>query len=139
MKQAFSPMRLLIALAIAGGIYGVAVGVGGAVYASGNMPTGATDNDCPDYRQEIADREGIDAEDVPQEQIKSETEACLAGHEQTDEEAFRNEFLFWSAWPAIICAVVFLVWPIWTRVLLKQEAHADDGETGGEHRAPNHA
>jgi hypothetical protein len=138
-KEAFSPKRLLIALVIAAGIYGLAVGVGSVVYATGNMPTGATHNDCPDYRETLAEEQGIDRSDVPQEDIKNATQACLDGHEQTDEEAFRSEFLFWSIWPGVICAVVFLIWPIWTRVLLKQEAHDDGGETGGEHRAPNHA
>jgi hypothetical protein len=138
----FGPKRLLIALGIAAGIYGIAVGAGSLLYVTGNMPTGATHNDCPDYREEIADERGIDAEDVPQEDIKNATEACLAEHTLTEEEAFRSEYLFWSIWPGVICAAVFLAWPVWSRVLFKQEAHdeAEEAEQGGgEHTAPNHA
>jgi len=138
MREAFSLKRLAIAVLIAAAIYGLAVGIGSALYATGNMPTGATHNDCADYRKEIADERGIDEEDVPQEEIKARTEACLATHEQTDEEAFRSEYLFWSIWPGVICALVFLIWPVWSRILFNQEAH-DEREAGGGHHTPKHA
>jgi hypothetical protein len=137
-KDAFSLKRLAIAVLIAGAIYGLAVGIGSTLYATGNMPTGATHNDCADYRQEIADERNIDPEDVPQEEIKQRTEACLATHELTEEEAFRSEYLFWSIWPGVICALVFLMWPVWSRILFNQEAH-DERESGGGHSTPKHA
>ncbi|MEX2226636.1 MAG: hypothetical protein WEB52_09325 [Dehalococcoidia bacterium] len=138
MREAFSLKRLAIAVVIAGAIYGLAVGIGSALYATDNMPTGATHNDCADYRREIADEQGIDRTDVPQEEIKQRTETCLEGHVLTENEAFRSEYLFWSIWPGVICAVVFLIWPVWTRILLNQEAH-DDGEGGGKHHTPERA
>lgn len=115
--------RLLIALVIAGGIYGIAVGIGSLLYVTGTIATGATHNDCGDLKAEIADRDyDGDEEDVPQEVLKAETIACLEEHELTEREAFVSEYLFWSIWPGLICAVVFLLWPIWTRVLENQEA-----------------
>lgn len=114
--------RILIALLIAGGIYGVAVGVGSLLYATGTIATGATHNDCGDLKQSIADREyGGDKDEVTQEQLKHETIECLATHELTAREAFRSEYLFWSIWPGVICALVFLIWPAWTRVLENQD------------------
>jgi hypothetical protein len=115
--------RVLIALLIAGGIYGFAVSIGTILYVTDTIPTGATHNDCGELKQEIADRDyGGDEELVPQEQLKNETIACLDEHELTPEEAFKTEWLFWSIWPGVICAVVFLLWPLWTRILENQEA-----------------
>lgn len=139
MKEAFSLKRIGIALAIAAGIYGFAAGTGAILYATDTIGTGATHNDCVDYRDEIAAEQGIDPEDVEQSAIKSRTQACLATHEQTAQDAFRSEFLFWSIWPGVICALVFLIWPVWTRVLLRQEEHEDNGQPGGERRTANQA
>lgn len=129
--------RILIAFVIACGIYGIAVGTGSVLYATDVIPTGPTHNDCGDLKNEIADRDYHgDEEEVPQEQLKQETIDCLAGeglyveegsHYLTESEAFRSEWLFWSIWPGIICAVVFLLWPIWRRVLENQE-QADAAE-----------
>ena len=113
--------RLALAFAIAAVIYGAGVGVGSLLYASGVIATGATHNDCEDFRKTIADRRGIDEEDVPQSEIKAEAEQCLATHVLTAKEAFRTEYLFWSAWPAAICAVIFLLWPAWASALRRQE------------------
>jgi hypothetical protein len=139
MREALAPKRLVIALVIALGIYGIAVGVGSLLYATDTIATGATHNDCADYRAEIAAEQGIDEKDVPQEEIKQRTQTCLEGHELTPEEAFKSEYLFWSIWPGVICAMIFLMWPVWTRILLNQEAHEDRAQAGGEHRTPNHA
>ena len=124
--------RLLIALAIAGGIYGMALGTGAVLYASGTIATGPTHNDCGDLKPVIADREyDGDEEEVEQEELKQETIDCLAGtglyveegsHELTEREAFRSEYLFWALWPGVICALIFLAWPIWTNILFAQEA-----------------
>jgi hypothetical protein len=113
--------RVLIALAIAGVIYGVALGIGSMLFATGAIATGATHNDCEDFRERLAPQYGGDEEDVPQSAIKQLAEECLAGHELTEEEAFREEYLFWPAWPAVICAVIFLLWPAWSRILHNQE------------------
>ena len=113
--------RVAVALAIAAGIYGLALGVGSALYATGAIATGATHNDCADYKKELAEARGVDEEDVPQRDIERETEACLREHELTEEEAYRTEFLFWSAWPAVITAAIFLAWPWWANILLRQE------------------
>lgn len=136
MKEAFAPRRLAIAVLIAGVIYGLAVGIGSGLYATGNIATGATHNTCSDYRTQIAEARGIDEEDVPQSEIKRLTEECLATHELTEEEAFRTEYLFWSIWPGVISALVFLVWPAWSRILFNQESH---DEAGGGHSTPRHA
>jgi hypothetical protein len=113
--------RIGIAVVVAAVLYGVGLGVGSLLYASGVIATGATHNDCEDFRKTIADRRGIDEEDVPQSEIKAEAEQCLAGHVLTEREAFRTEYLFWSAWPAAICAVIFLLWPAWASALRRQE------------------
>jgi hypothetical protein len=121
--------RLLIALLIAGGIYGFAVRIGTILYLTETIPTGATHNDCGELKQEIADRDyGGDESLVPQEQLKNETIACLDTHELTPEEAFKTEWLFWSIWPGVICGLVFLLWPTWTRILVNQE----EGEAAEE-------
>jgi hypothetical protein len=139
LRETFSLKRIALAILIAAGIYGIALGVGSLLYATGNMPTGATHNDCSGYRKEIAEEQGIAEEDVPQSEIKARTEACLATHEQTDEEAFKSEYLFWSIWPGVICAAIFLIWPVWTRILLNQEAYDEREGREGRHHASNHA
>lgn len=113
--------RIIIALVIAGGIYGISVGIGSVLYATGAIATGATHNDCPNYREDLARELDIDEEDVPDERVKSATEECLAEHELTEREAFRSEYLFWPIWPGVISAVVFLLWPLWSNVLHRQE------------------
>jgi hypothetical protein len=115
--------RLLIALAIAGAIYGLGVGIGSLLYATGNIPTGPLHADCGDPRDVVSERyPGVPEADLPQEEIKAEAEACLAANELTEEEEWRTQFLIWSAWPAAICAAVFLAWPFWSRILHNQEA-----------------
>jgi len=114
-------MRFLVAGAIALALYGIAAGIGSALYAADVIGTGATHNDCPDYRNLIAEERGIDEEDVQQSEIKRRAQECLAAHALTEEEAFREEYLFWAAWPAGICAVIFLLWPAWARALHRQE------------------
>ena len=112
--------RIVMALAIALGIYGVAVGAGSVLYATGAIATGATHNDCD--RGVIAKALGKSQDDLTQQELKTETTKCLDTHTLTKGHAFRSEYLFWSAWPAIICAMVFLAWPVWTRILRNQEA-----------------
>jgi hypothetical protein len=115
--------RLLIAVGIAVSIYAVGVGVGALLYATGTIGTGALHADCGDPRDVVGERyPDVPDEDLPQEEIKAEAEACLAANELTEEEAFRQTYLFWSAWPAVICAVIFLAWPFWARILRNQEA-----------------
>ena len=68
----------------------------------------------------IARTLGKAQDDVTQQELKTETAKCLDAHTLTKGEAFRSEYLFWSAWPAVISAVVFLLWPLWTRILRNQ-------------------
>jgi hypothetical protein len=110
---------MVVALAIALGIYGVAAGAGSLLYATGAIATGATYNNCD--RGVIARTLGKAQDDLTQQELKSETAKCLEGHTLTKGDAFRSEYLFWSAWPAAICAMVFLAWPVWTRILRNQE------------------
>ena len=112
--------RIVMALAIALGIYGVAVGAGSVLYATGAIATGATHNDCD--RGVIAKALGKSQDDLTQQELKTETTKCLDTHTLTKGGAFRSEYLFWSGWPAIICAMVFLAWPVWARILRNQEA-----------------
>jgi hypothetical protein len=112
--------RILIALGIAAAIYAVAAGIGAVLYATDTIPTGATHNDCENFREDLAPLYGGDEEDVPQSAIKTATEECLAEHEREEEDVIQ-EFLIWSAWPAAICAVIFLAWPFWARILHNQE------------------
>ena len=102
-------------------IYAVAAGAGCVLYATGAIATGATHNDCADYRREIAKERGIGDDEVPQSEIKTRTQACLASHELSEGHAFRSEYLFWSIRPAVICAAVFFMWPLWARALERQE------------------
>ncbi len=125
--------RIGIAVLIAAVIYGAGLGVGSLLYATGAIATGATHNDCAGFRKAIAEERGIDEEDVPQEDIKAATAACLQEHELTEEEAFRSEYLFWPVWPAAICAVIFLLWPAWSRALHNQESAELAAEGTGHH------
>lgn len=130
--------RLLIAAAIALGIYGAALGTGAALYATGTIATGPTHNNCGDLKPVIADRQyGGDEEEVTQAELKQETIDCLVGtglyveegtHELTEREAFRSEYLFWALWPGVICAVIFLLWPMWSRILIEQEVAEAAGD-----------
>jgi len=123
--------RIAIAVAIAAVIYGVALGAGTALYSTGVIATGATHNDCAGFRAQIARDRGIDEQDVPQSDVKAATAACLAGHTLTKREAFRSEYLLWSAWPAAICAAIFLAWPAWAGILERQEQAAREGAGSG--------
>lgn len=122
--------RLMVAVLIAAGIYGISVGVGSLLYATGTIATGATHNNCDDFRKDLAEEQGIDEEDVRQSDIKRLAETCLASHELTENEAYRTEYLIWAAWPAVICALIFLAWPFWARILHNQEV-ADGVVHGG--------
>jgi hypothetical protein len=108
-----------VALAIGLAIYGLAAGVGSLLYATGAIATGATHNDCD--RAVIARTLGKAQDDVTAQELKTGTQTCLDAHTLTKGEAFRSEYLFWSAWPAVICAFVFLAWPMWARILRNQE------------------
>jgi hypothetical protein len=113
--------RLLLAGAIAVVIYAAMMALGTTLYTTGVIGAGATHNDCVDFRQKIAAREGIDQEDVQQSQLKAATEACLETHKLTKSHAFRSEYLEWAAWPAVVTAAIFLLWPAWSRTLHNQE------------------
>lgn len=113
--------RIASAAAIALAIYGLAAGAGSLLYATGAIATGATHNNCPGFKQEIAKARGIAEKDVPRKEIKDATQACLDEHVLTKGHAFRSEYLFWSAWPAVLCAAIFLAWPVWARILHNQE------------------
>lgn len=109
-----------MALAIALAIYGLAVGAGSLLYVTGAIATGATHNDCD--RAVIARTLGKAQDDVTQQELKTATRKCLDEHQLTQGRAFRSEYLFWGMWPAVICAAVFLAWPVWARALRNQEA-----------------
>ncbi len=117
--------RIAIAVAIAGVIYALAVGVGAVLYATGVIATGATNNNCANFKQQIADERGIDEQNVPQSEVSQRTRTCLDGHELTKRDAFRTEYLFWSLWPGAISGVIFLVWPRWSRILRAQQDAED--------------
>jgi hypothetical protein len=111
--------RIASAAAIALAIYGLAVGAGSLLYATGAIATGATHNDCD--RAVIARTLGKAEDDLTPQELKTETQKCLSAHTLSKGEAFRSEYLFWSAWPAVICALVFIAWPLWGRILHNQE------------------
>jgi len=113
--------RLATAAVIAAIIYAAMLALGTTLYTTGVIGEGATHNDCVDFRQEIAKREGIHEEDVSQQQLKEATAACLDEHTLTKWHAFRTEYLIWAAWPAGITALIFLLWPAWAQVLHRQE------------------
>ena len=123
--------RLGIALLMFAVIYGISVGIGGVLYATDRIATGATHNDCEDFRAIIAEEQGIDEEDVPQSEIKARSIECLESHERTPEESFRTSFLIWGAWPALICPLVFLAWPLWARILHNQQLAEESEPKGG--------
>ena len=114
--------RILIALVIAGGLYGIALGIGSALYATGAIATGATHADCGDHRENAEEQFPDVDEDDLQPYIKADAVKCLEANELTEREAFQDEYLFWPIWPAVICAVIFLAWPVWSRILHNQEA-----------------
>ena len=123
MREMSLRQRLVFAAAIATVLYGAALGIGLLLYGTGAIATGATHADCGDPRDVVGDRyPEIDEHDLPQSEIKAEAQQCLAANELTEEEAFREEYLFWPIWPAVICAVIFLLWPAWSRILHNQEA-----------------
>lgn len=114
--------RLGIAVAISLAVYGSMFSVGAVLYATDNIATGATHNDCGDLKYEIAVRDyGGDEELVPQGQLKQESITCLESHELTPEEAFK-EYWLWSIWPALICGGAFFLWPVWAKILERQNA-----------------
>ena len=113
--------RLLMAIGIAAAIYGLSASIGLVLYATGNIATGATHNDCADIKAEIAAEQGIAEEDVVQSELAARTQACLDEHELTPEYALRTEYLTWPLWGALVAAGVFLMWPLWTRVLENQD------------------
>ncbi|MBI2724068.1 MAG: hypothetical protein HYX50_03300 [Chloroflexi bacterium] len=119
--RTLGPRRLLIAAAIVLVVYGTALGIGTLLYTTGNIATGATANTCAGFKEEIARELGINEKDVPQSEIRQRTVDCLATHTLTAREAYRSEYLFWSVWPALISAAVFLAWPVWVRVLRNQD------------------
>jgi hypothetical protein len=125
----FAPRRLLIAVALALGIYGIALGAGSLLYVTGVIAIGPTHNDCEGYREEIARERGIKEEDVPQSEIRARTAACLDGHKLSEQQAFREEYLMWAAWPAVVVAVIYLFWPAWARALERQD---EDEAAAGE-------
>ncbi|MDE3094376.1 MAG: hypothetical protein KGK07_00055 [Chloroflexota bacterium] len=112
-------------LGIAGGvaivIYGAMLGLGTLLYATGAIGAGATHNDCVDFRHQIALRQGIADRDVAQSQVKAATAACLETHRLTKWHAFKTEYLQWAAWPAVVTAAIFLLWPQWAAALHRQE------------------
>jgi hypothetical protein len=119
--------RIAIAIAIAAGLYAISLGIGGALYATDNIPLGPTHNDCENFREDIAEEQGIDEEDVEQEDIKALAEECLAEHVFEDQsEPFRTEYVIWGMWPGVVCAVIFLLWPAWSRILHNQEVAEGD-------------
>ena len=125
--------RVVIAVGIAAVLYGIALGVGSTLYATGVIASGATHANCGDPRDNVKDQyPGVDEEDLPQAAIKADAVKCLAANELTEEEAFREEYLTWPIWPAAICAVIFLLWPAWSRILHNQEVAED---FAGEHPA----
>lgn len=113
--------RLLIALVIAGAIYSIGLSVGGVLAMTDSLPLGATHNECDEFAKIIAEEKGIDEEDVEQSDIKALAEECLAGHVRTESDVLKD-FVVWSVWPAAICALIFLIWPLWARTLENQDA-----------------
>ena len=128
--------RIVLALALAAAIYGAALGAGTLLYATGAIPIGATHNDCPDFHHVLAPQYGGDAQNVPQSAVKAAAANCLSSHALTKSEAYRSEYVFWSAWPAVIFAIIFLAWPVWTETLHNQER--EDGRKEVRHRHSQH-
>ena len=84
--------RIVIAAGIAALIYGIALGAGSLLYATGAIATGATHNDCANFKETLAPQYGNDEEKVPQSAIKALAKQCLAGHELTEKDAFRSAY-----------------------------------------------
>jgi hypothetical protein len=114
-----------MALAIAVAMYGAMLAMGGVLYATGAIGQGATHNNCSGYRAQIASQLGIAQQGVPQEQIKSATQACLDTRRLSKWEAVKSEYLIWAAWPALVSAAIFFVWPLWAATLHRQELDAE--------------
>jgi len=131
--------RIVLALALAAGIYGAALGAGTLLYATGAIATGATHNNCPDFHHELAPQYGGDAQNVPQSAVKAAAEHCLTGHVLTEREAYRSEYVFWSAWPAVLFAFIFLAWPLWVEILHNQERADGRKEVQRGHSHPGMA
>ena len=128
-----SLQRVALAVTIAAVLYFVGLGIGSLLYATGAIATGATHNDCEEFKKILAPQYGGDEEDVPQSAIKALATECLAGHELTEEEAFREEYVVATAWPAAICAVIFLFWPAWAAILHRQELADPPHHPAGSH------
>ena len=128
--------RILLALVLAAAIYGAALGAGTLLYATGAIATGATHNNCPDFHQALAPQYGGNEQDVPQSAVKAAAAHCLGEHALTKGNAYRSEYVFWSAWPAVLFAIIFLAWPVWTETLHNQER--EDGRKEVRHRHSQH-
>ena len=113
--------RLGVAVAVALAIYGVMLGLGTLLYTTGAIGAGATHNNCAGFRHQIAVQQGIADRDVTQAQVKAATAACLETHRLTKWGAFKTEYLEWAAWPAVVTAAIFLLWPQWAAALHLQE------------------
>jgi hypothetical protein len=113
--------RLLTAVVVGLLIYAAMLALGTTLYATGAIGEGATHNDCVDFQQKIAKQQGIDQADVQQSQVKAATQTCLDTHSLTKWHAFRSEYLEWAAWPAVVVAGIFLLWPTWAAALHNQE------------------
>ncbi|MBF6600884.1 MAG: hypothetical protein IVW36_10290 [Dehalococcoidia bacterium] len=126
--------RLARAAALAVLIYAAALALGTTLYATGVIGNGATHNNCIGFQEKIAEAQGIPVEDVQQQQVKAATEDCLDARRLTKWQAFRSEYIVWAAWPAVVVAAIFLLWPAWSQVLHNQEqaeARARMLEAGG--------
>ena len=126
--------RILIAIGLFALIYGLGVGMGALLYATGDIGTGPLHTECEGYTEQIAEEQGIDEEDVEQDDIKELAIACHEAEKAaiTEEEAFRKTYLFWPLWPAAIVAAISLLWPWWAGILRRQEL-ADPHVEGGLH------
>jgi hypothetical protein len=113
--------RLAIAAGIVVVIYAVALGLGTLLYQTGAIGTGATHNTCDGLRKQLAEELHVAEDEVPQSALKARTESCLEGHELTAREAYRSEYLFWTLWPAVVVAGVYLLWPAWAAALHRQD------------------
>ena len=100
-------------MVIAAVIYGLALGAGSLLYATGAIATGATHNDCENFKEELAPQYGATKRTYPRVPSSRSPRSASPGHELTEREAFRTEYLMWAAWPAVVCAMIFLAWPRW--------------------------
>jgi len=127
--------RVLVALGLFAGIYALGLGTGVTLYVTDAIGTGPLHTECEGFAEEIAAEQGIPEEDVAQEDIRARAIECHEAEkaEITPEEVFRQEFLFWSFWPATIVAGMSLLWPWWTAILRRQELVDPHTEGGGIH------